>query len=147
MTTSETPSWVRADTLPEGINYRDTGCPDLNQPSCLECTRDLCRYDDAPLGRPRVAHHAAVRAMSESGRMSVSEIADMFGISARSVYRIRKTAPGSSHAETMFRERVEALSAMRRRSTFSDVGIGASMLLGQARWDGDMNKMRPGNGR
>ncbi len=78
----------RSDALPEYVDYADTGC-DL-YPSCLRCPLPRCRYDTnggatAILreGRDR----SILRAATHDG-MSVDELARMFGLSRRTIFRV-----------------------------------------------------------
>lgn len=81
----------RIDALPEYTDYRDTGC-DLF-PSCLNCPLPRCRYDE-PGGAPallRAGRDAAIVAAYRSGKR-VDELARMFGISRRTVFRVLRAA-------------------------------------------------------
>ncbi|MCS7294819.1 MAG: helix-turn-helix domain-containing protein [Chloroflexota bacterium] len=81
----------RIDALPEYTEYRDTGC-DL-YPSCLHCPLPRCRYDD-PGGAPamlRVGRNAAIVSGYRKGR-SVDQLARMFGVSRRTIFRVLRAA-------------------------------------------------------
>ena len=81
------PELVRADALPEQVEYRDQGC-DLF-PSCLHCPLPRCRYDEpggvrAMLNRTR---DREIRRMRLDERVPVNEIARRFHVSRRTVFR------------------------------------------------------------
>ncbi|MDZ4278856.1 MAG: helix-turn-helix domain-containing protein [Dehalococcoidia bacterium] len=78
---------VRADALPEHLDYRDGGC-DL-APSCLRCPLERCRYD-APGGARRLLQAPrddALRRRREEG-IAIDALAAEFSVSRRSVFRI-----------------------------------------------------------
>ena len=85
MTTYLVPT--RSDTLPEHTRYKDDGC-DMS-PSCLECPLPLCKYDD-----PGWVQRESKRTRDDSiyrARLDgdpVSDIAQRFGVSARTVHRV-----------------------------------------------------------
>ena len=89
---------VRADALPEHIEYRDGGC-DL-APTCLRCPLERCRYDE-PGGRRALitgSRDVAVCRRREEGS-GIDLLAAEFGLSRRSVFRIlarEREAGGSS---------------------------------------------------
>jgi hypothetical protein len=77
----------RRDALPEHTLYLDTGC-DLH-PSCLACPLVRCRYDE-PGGVRRLLSNQRDRtivALQRQGR-PVNAIAQRFGISRRTVFRV-----------------------------------------------------------
>ncbi len=78
----------RADALPEYATYRDTGC-DLH-PRCLSCPLPRCRYDEpgGVRGIRNEARDAAIIALHRRGRLSVNTIAQRFGVSRRTVFRV-----------------------------------------------------------
>ena len=78
---------VRADALPEHLEYQDGGC-DL-APSCLRCPLVRCRYDE-PGGARKLLQSSrdlAVQQRREEGE-GVDALAAEFAISRRSVFRI-----------------------------------------------------------
>lgn len=78
---------VRADALPEYTHYRDDGC-EVN-PSCLTCPLPRCRYEE-PGGLRGLLNGYRDRQIVEM-RMSgtpVEELAERFGVSRRTVFRI-----------------------------------------------------------
>ncbi|GBD24356.1 hypothetical protein HRbin29_02034 [bacterium HR29] len=81
----------RIDALPENTEYRDTGC-DL-YPSCLRCPLPRCRYDEpgGALAILRARRDAAIIAAYRRGKR-VDELARMFGISRRTVFRVLRAA-------------------------------------------------------
>ncbi len=78
----------RMDALPENTDYSDSGC-DL-YPSCLRCPLPRCRYDE-PGGAPsmlRGGRDAAILRLSGQGGVSVERLAEMFGLSRRTIFRV-----------------------------------------------------------
>ncbi|MDA1257846.1 MAG: helix-turn-helix domain-containing protein [Chloroflexi bacterium] len=81
---------VRADTLPENINYHDDGCE--VSVSCLTCPLPICKFDD-PGWLQRASRQNRDEAMihaREVERLSVAEIAGQFEVSTRTVHRVLK---------------------------------------------------------
>lgn len=79
---------ARIDALPEYTDYADSGC-DL-YPSCLRCPLPKCRYED-PGGAPgmlRVGRNASITRLAFDQGVGVEEIARMFGLSRRTVFRV-----------------------------------------------------------
>ena len=78
---------LRADALPEHLDYRDDGCEFAT--SCLRCPLARCRYDQP--GSSRVLRQAprdrALRQRRTEGA-PIETIALEFGLSRRSVFRI-----------------------------------------------------------
>ena len=78
---------VRGDSLPERTGYRDDGCE--IHPQCLTCPLPRCRYDE-PGGLTGLLNGLRDRdivALKSRG-MAVEEIADTFGVSRRTVFRV-----------------------------------------------------------
>lgn len=78
---------VRADALPEGFDYPDTGCNFA--PSCLACPLPRCRYERpylVPVVRQdmRTPKAHALRSRGASNE----EIQQALGVSRRTVYRL-----------------------------------------------------------
>ena len=90
---TETMGWMpllrpaRRDALPEHTNYNDTGC-DVHS-SCLTCPLVRCRYD-APGGARRLLSEERDRTIIDlqKQRVAVNAIAQRFGISRRTVFRV-----------------------------------------------------------
>ena len=78
------------DLLPEEIDWRDEGCEVF--PSCLNCPLSRCVEEEAR-GRQRLRVKARNSRMSElrSAGRSVKEIAELFGVSQRTVQRALKS--------------------------------------------------------
>ena len=74
------------DLLPEHLRYQDDGC-DLF-PSCLNCPLPRCRYDEP--GRKQMGKELRKERMLQlhSDRKGIKELAQRFGVSKRTVYRI-----------------------------------------------------------
>jgi DNA-binding CsgD family transcriptional regulator len=77
------------DLLPDEIEWRDEGCEFF--PSCLNCPLPKC-VEDEPRGQQRLRMVARKRRMAELRRRgkSVKEIAELFGVSRRTVQRALK---------------------------------------------------------
>ena len=77
------------DLLPDEIEWRDEGCEFF--PSCLNCPLPKC-VEDEPRGQQRLRMAARKRRMAELRRRgkSVKEIAELFGVSRRTVQRALK---------------------------------------------------------
>ena len=86
------------DPLPEHTLYRDEGC-DLF-PACLRCPLPQCRYDEP--GRlqreARQGRDREVLRLACQGRRSPGELAVVFGMSVRTVYRILKRYDGNGRS-------------------------------------------------
>lgn len=78
---------LRGDRLPEETRYRDDGC-DISE-SCFSCPLPRCRYEEP----------GGLRALLNEGRdreivqlrlkgMPVEALADRFGISRRTIFRV-----------------------------------------------------------
>ena len=74
------------DLLPEQIEWRDQGCEFY--PACLNCPLPRC-VEDEPRGQQRLRMSARKKRMEELRRLgrSVKEIAELFGVSRRTVQR------------------------------------------------------------
>jgi AraC-like DNA-binding protein len=85
---------TRIDALPENTEYADNGC-DL-YPSCLHCPLPRCRYEE-PGGAAAMLRsgrdESIVRLATERG-LSVDNLAAMFGLSRRTVFRVLRQARG-----------------------------------------------------
>ena len=89
------PELVRADALPEQVEYRDQGC-DLF-PSCLHCPLPRCRYDE-PGGARAMLNRIRDREMRRLRReheLPVDEIARRYRVSRRTVFRALQHGPAS----------------------------------------------------
>jgi methylphosphotriester-DNA--protein-cysteine methyltransferase len=77
------------DLLPDKVEWRDEGCEFF--PSCLNCPLPRC-VEDEPRGQQRLRMAARKRRMAELRRRgkSVKEIAELFGVSRRTVQRAFK---------------------------------------------------------
>ena len=81
---------ARIDALPEYLDYTDTGC-DLYS-SCLNCPLPRCRYDD-PGGAPamlRTGRDEAILRYAAKDDVSIDSLAEMFGLSRRTIFRVLK---------------------------------------------------------
>ncbi len=78
---------VRADALPEHLEYQDGGCE--LAPSCLRCPLVRCRYDE-PGGARKIRQDPrddAIRVRRAEGT-EIDTLASEFGLSRRSVFRV-----------------------------------------------------------
>ena len=85
---------ARSDALPEYTDYADTGC-DL-YPSCLNCPLPRCRYED-PGGAAailRTGRDAHILRLNRQDHMDVDGLAEMFGLSRRTIFRVLRAARG-----------------------------------------------------
>ena len=75
-----------ADLLPEQVSWRDEGCELF--PSCLNCPLPGC-IEEEPRGKQRLRMLARARRMAELRRdgKSIKEIAELFGVTKRTVQR------------------------------------------------------------
>jgi hypothetical protein len=82
----------RTDALPENIEYRDSGC-DL-YPSCLRCPLPRCRYDEpgGAAGMLRTGRDATILRLAERDGLPVDRLAEMFGLSRRTIFRVLRSA-------------------------------------------------------
>ena len=78
------------DVLQEFYAYRDTGCEIA--PSCLQCPLPQCKYDNPRLARreKRSERDRQVVTAFRHGGMSALQVAALFGMSQRTVFRIIK---------------------------------------------------------
>jgi hypothetical protein len=85
---------ARIDALPEYMDYADTGC-DL-YPSCLGCPLPRCRYEE-PGGAAamlRGGRDASILRLAAQDGLSVDRLAEMFGLSRRTIFRVLRTGRG-----------------------------------------------------
>lgn len=93
----------RNDSLPEFTRYRDDGC-EVN-PSCLTCPLPRCRYEE-PGGLRAILNESRDREMVElrARGVSVDSIANRFGVSRRTVFRVLGSSGDSSREEARRRK-------------------------------------------
>lgn len=110
---------VRADTLPENINYRDDGC-EVSY-SCLVCPLPICKFDD-PGWLQRESRQSRDEAMITARRLeslSVAEIAERFEVSTRTVHRVLKQErEGTRQAPDPEQQPMLSVLTLQRRSAF-----------------------------
>ena len=85
------------DALPEHYPYKDDGCGVSS--SCLNCPLPQCKYDD-PAGYYqglRQDRDSRVMEAWQRERPAVPELAQRFGLSQRTVYRILRRGNGNGH--------------------------------------------------
>jgi AraC-like DNA-binding protein len=78
------------DRLPEDCHYRDEGC--VVAPSCLNCPLPVCIYD-IPRGKQRhfkEIRDQEIKRLFHQESKSTEEIAQIFGVSERTVQRALK---------------------------------------------------------
>ncbi|MFC1985388.1 helix-turn-helix domain-containing protein [Chloroflexota bacterium] len=86
---------IELDLPPEYCHYRDEGC-ELSD-SCLNCPLPKCIYDE-PGGRQRWLKRLRAREMARLFTVEgkgVKELAEMFGVSQRTVQRALKFTSGN----------------------------------------------------
>ena len=78
------------DALPERCRYRDEGCELAS--SCLECPFPQCIYDIPAGGQTLLKEQrdAEIARLYRDEKRPVKELAQTFGLSARSVQRVVK---------------------------------------------------------
>lgn len=89
---------VRFDSLPENTRYRDDGC-DISE-SCFDCPLPKCRYEE-PGGLRAILNEQRDRQIIQL-RMKgvpVDALADHFGISRRTVFRVIGSAKEAIRAQ------------------------------------------------
>ncbi len=86
---------VRSDALPENIDYLDAGCEAA--PSCLTCPFPRCRYDE-PGGLPGARNRLRMQDILalRVDKLPVWMVANMVGVSRRTVFRVQAQAKGVS---------------------------------------------------
>ncbi len=85
----------RIDALPEHTRDNDNGC-DL-YPSCLRCPLPRCRYEE-PGGAPamlRSGRDAAIIRLATEQALSVDALAERFGLSRRTIFRVLRAGRDS----------------------------------------------------
>ena len=82
------------DLPPEYCHYRDEGCEFAT--SCLNCPFPQCLYDE-PRGRQRWLKDSRNREINRlfDGGWGVKELAQLFGVSKRTIQRALKSPPFS----------------------------------------------------
>ena len=81
------PRRLLVDTLPEHYTYKDDGCE--VSPSCLRCPLPQCKHD-APgwyLRERRAQRDRTMSRLRSREGLSVTQLADRFGVSKRTVFR------------------------------------------------------------
>jgi hypothetical protein len=92
------PERVREDALPDRMAFPDTGCE--LAPSCLHCPLPRCKHDE-PGGARRLATDARDREivlLRTKYRAPVRMLAQAYGLSRRSVFRILAAAPAAANS-------------------------------------------------
>lgn len=79
---------ARSDALPEHVAYRDNGC-DLYA-SCLRCPLPQCRYEvnGGATTMLRLGRDESILAAAKRDGTTVDELAAMFGLSRRTIFRV-----------------------------------------------------------
>ena len=85
---------LRIDALPEYTEYADTGCDFY--PSCLYCPLPKCRFDErgGAAAMLRGGRDAAILRLASHGDLTVEQLAAMFGLSRRTIFRVLRTGRG-----------------------------------------------------
>ena len=89
---------LRLDLLPEHYPYKDDGCE--VSPSCLRCPLPKCKYDE-PGWWQRFQREERDRDVLRAWRegLTVHQLAQKFGISPRTVFRILRAARHTGKAQ------------------------------------------------
>jgi len=90
-----------ADRLPEHYQYQDDGCE--VSPSCLRCPLPKCKYDDPGWLKRRARRQRDERIFRlwHDDHVSIEELAQRFGLSPRSVFRVLQAArPTAAEGQT-----------------------------------------------
>jgi hypothetical protein len=79
---------ARVDALPEYTDYQDSGCS--LYPSCLSCPLPRCRFDTPGGAASMLRDGRDARILRLAGRdgMTVDRLAEMFGLSRRTIFRV-----------------------------------------------------------
>jgi AraC-like DNA-binding protein len=83
---------VRDDALPENLEYPDTGCGLWER--CLTCPLPRCRYDE-PGGARQIflrERDSEIARLRRGDGVSIDELAQRFGVSRRTVFRVLRRA-------------------------------------------------------
>ncbi len=83
---------IRLDLPPEYCRYQDEGCEFAE--SCLNCPLPICIYDE-PGGKQRLLKRQRAREMAKlftNEGKGIKELAQIFGVSQRTVQRALKVA-------------------------------------------------------
>ena len=110
---------VRADTLPENINYRDDGCEVSF--SCLDCPLPICKFDDPGWiqRESRQSRDEAMISARRSENLSVAEVAERFEVSTRTVHRVLKQErEGTRQVPDPEQRPMLSVLTLRKRSPF-----------------------------
>ncbi len=78
----------RRDALPEHTRYADNGCELHN--ACLTCPLEQCKFDrpGGASGVRRRKRNAAIVSAAARGGATPADLASMFGLSRRTVFRV-----------------------------------------------------------
>lgn len=82
---------LRIDALPEHTDYADTGCK--LYPSCLQCPLPHCHFDEpgGSAAQLRGGRDATILRLAARGDLTVARLAEMFGLSRRTVFRVLRS--------------------------------------------------------
>ena len=105
---------VRADALPEHTRYRDDGC-DVHS-TCLSCPLPRCRYEE-PGGLRALLNAYRDEQIVQLRRkgMAVEDLADRFGVSRRTVFRVLGARAARAVRLTMKQAPTPIRSELERR--------------------------------
>jgi hypothetical protein len=85
---------TRGNSLPDKAYYSDTGCDVY--PSCLNCPLPRCRYED-PGGAAAILRQerdGTILKLWEGGALGIDALAQTFGLSRRTIFRVLRTHQG-----------------------------------------------------
>ena len=83
-----TPQRLFPDSLPEHHTYRDDGCE--VSPSCLRCPLPQCKHDEPGwyLRERRAQRDRTICRLRRREGLTVNQLANRFGVSKRTVFRV-----------------------------------------------------------
>ena len=111
---------ARNDSLPEFTRYRDDGCE--VSASCLTCPLPRCRYEE-PGGLRAILNERRDQQIIElrARGVSVDSLADRFGISRRTVFRVLGTSGEAAKEDARRRKAREDFEPIPIRRRMSEV--------------------------
>lgn len=92
----DAPERVREDALPDGMEYRDTGC-ELSA-SCLRCPLARCKHDERGGARKlsMAARDREIALLRRRYGAPLHMLAQTYGLSRRTIFRILREAGGGT---------------------------------------------------
>ena len=111
----ETYARAVADSLPEFTRYKDDGCN--ISPTCLDCPLPRCRYEEPGGLRSLLNEHRDRQIIQLRLKgVPVDALADHFGISRRTVFRVIGSMKVTVRARSLSREPREPIPIRREQT-------------------------------